>query len=169
VPDGEVASYEAFFRRVEPALRRAAHLYTGDVEQAHDLVQEALVRAWERWPRLARHPHPDAWCLKVMRNLATSRWRRVRLEEKHRSATRTAAADAPGAGHLDIAAALKRLPADQVQALVLHDVLGHTADEVAQEMGTVPGTVRSWLSRGRRALAAELGLDRPQRAGEGRQ
>jgi RNA polymerase sigma-70 factor (ECF subfamily) len=165
--EAEERDYEGFFRSVEPGLRRAAYLLTGDSSQAHDLVQETLARAWENWPRVSRHPHPDAWCRTVLRNLATSRWRRARLERRH--APVTLARDVgPSAGHLDIVAALRRLPARQAQALVLHDVLGFTAQEVADEIGSPAGTVRAWLTRGREALARDLGEPRPQKVEGGR-
>lgn len=155
-------TYEQFFRSVEPELRRAAYLLTGDIGQAHDLAQETLVRAWEHWPQVSRHPHPDAWCRTVLRNLATSRWRRTQLE---RSQMQLVGRGESGVseGHLDVVAALRRLPIKQGQALVLHDVLGFTTQEVADELGTPAGTVRAWLTRGRQTLARELGI---RRAGE---
>ena len=61
-------------------------------------------------------------------------------------------------GHLDVVDALRRLPSDQQRALVLHDVIGLSVAEVARELRVPEGTVRSWLSRGRAALAADLGV-----------
>ncbi len=49
---------------------------------------------------------------------------------------------------------------------MLHDVVGLSVNEVASDLEVPEGTVRSWLSRGRTALATELGLDRAW-AGEG--
>ena len=66
---------------------------------------------------------------------------------------------APGVGHLDIAEALHRLSRSQQRALVLHDVVGLSVVEIAAELNVPRGTVRSWLSRGRAALAADLGLN----------
>ena len=52
--------------------------------------------------------------------------------------------------------ALRTLPADQRQALVLHHIVDLPVAEVAHEMGVAVGTVKSWLHRGRAALAAQL-------------
>jgi RNA polymerase sigma-70 factor (ECF subfamily) len=153
--DAEVEDYETFFRSVEPMLRRVAFLYTGDTELAHDLAQETLVRAWQHWSRVSVHPHPDAWCRIVLRNLATSRWRRAALE-RSRTPAEPGMAAAPSAEHLDIVAALGKLPASQRQALILHDVVGFSAEEIADELRVPAGTVRSWLSRGRHAMAESL-------------
>ena len=45
----------------------------------------------------------------------------------------------------------------QRQAIVLHHLIDLPVDEVAAILGTRTGTVKSWLARGRRALAAKLG------------
>jgi RNA polymerase sigma factor (sigma-70 family) len=62
--------------------------------------------------------------------------------------------------------ALGTLPVRQRQAIVLHYLVGLPVEEVAQTLRAPAGTVKSLLSRGRRALAARLGeaeevLDRP--------
>ena len=63
--------------------------------------------------------------------------------------------------------ALRTLPIRQRQAIVLHRTwVGLPVEEVAQTLRIPAGTVKSLLSRGRRALAARLGeaeevLDRP--------
>jgi RNA polymerase sigma-70 factor (ECF subfamily) len=67
---------------------------------------------------------------------------------------------APGVGHLDVAKALRQLPDQQRNSLLLHDVVGMSVAEVAVEMGVPEGSVRGWLSRGRRTLAENLGLSR---------
>ena len=165
--DEGVEGYEQFFRAVEPMLRRVALLYTGDSEQAHDLAQETLVRAWQNWSKLSSHPHPDAWCRTVLRNLATSRWRRAKLERTH-TTDRTRSEAGPSAEHLDLLAALHRLPVKQQQALILHDVVGYTVDEIAEELRTPSGTVRSWLSRARHELSRELADRLPETAEGGK-
>jgi RNA polymerase sigma-70 factor (ECF subfamily) len=56
-----------------------------------------------------------------------------------------------------LAQALRTLPMHQRQAIVLHHLIDLPIDEVAAILGTRTGTVKSWLARGRRALAAKLG------------
>ncbi len=166
-PDGDVEGYEKFFREVEPTLRRVAFLHTGNTDQACDLAQETLVRAWQHWPKVSRHPHPDAWCCTVLHNLARSHWRRAALE-RSRSTDKSGQTSGPSADHLDIVAALRRLSANQQHAIILHDVVGYTADEIALELHTSPGTVRSWLSRGRETLWHDLADRLPEQAKGGR-
>ena len=62
----------------------------------------------------------------------------------------------PGPDRVALVRALRRLPERQRQALVLHHMAGLTVAEIAADAGVAEGTVKSWLSRGRQALAAEL-------------
>jgi RNA polymerase sigma-70 factor (ECF subfamily) len=58
---------------------------------------------------------------------------------------------------LALVQALRTLPMRQRQAIVLYHLVGLPVEEVAQTMRVPAGTVKSLLSRGRRALAARLG------------
>jgi RNA polymerase sigma-70 factor (ECF subfamily) len=53
--------------------------------------------------------------------------------------------------------ALRRLPLRHRQALVLHYLLDLPVEEAARTLEVPAGTVKSWLARGRKALAAHLG------------
>jgi RNA polymerase sigma-70 factor (ECF subfamily) len=53
--------------------------------------------------------------------------------------------------------ALKALPTQQREAVVLHHMAGVPIDQIAAQLGAPVGTVKSWLSRGRVALARRLG------------
>jgi RNA polymerase sigma-70 factor (ECF subfamily) len=57
-----------------------------------------------------------------------------------------------------LVAALAELPGNHRRALVLHYLADMPIAEVAQREGVAEGTVKSWLHRGRAALAARLNL-----------
>ena len=57
---------------------------------------------------------------------------------------------------LALVEALRSLPVRQRQVIVLHHLVGLPVEEVAQTLRVPAGTVKSQLSRGRRALAARL-------------
>ena len=58
---------------------------------------------------------------------------------------------------LALAEALRTLPMHQRQAIVLHHLADLPIEEVAATLGARSGTIKSWLARGRRALATRLG------------
>ncbi|MGH9016344.1 MAG: SigE family RNA polymerase sigma factor [Acidimicrobiales bacterium] len=131
---------------------------TADVGAAEDAVQEAFGRLWTRWDVVSTYDRPEAWVRRVAVNVAISRWRRLRRFRPLGDTDRPAV-DAETGIDGDIGAALRRLPVRQRQALLLHHVVGLPVAEVAREMGVAPGTVKSWLFRGRQALHGALSIE----------
>jgi RNA polymerase sigma-70 factor (ECF subfamily) len=154
--------FDAFFRSACPRLVSQAYVYTGSLAQAQDLAHEALTRAWQRWERLRHYDDPGAWTRKVLFNLATSEWRRDRVRRDGGQRTLPLPLPLPLEGPdveaVALARALRALPVPQRQAIVLHDAIGLPVADIAKELEVPEGTVRSWLTRGRKVLAAELGI-----------
>ncbi|MFI5527129.1 SigE family RNA polymerase sigma factor [Kitasatospora sp. NPDC051853] len=152
--------YGAFYRASFALLVRQLYAMTGDFGEAQDAVQEAFVRGWDRRSKLSRDEGgPEAWIRTVAWRLAVSRWRRARRgreleQERMRFAPQVAAA--PGLEHTELVAALRRLPAAQRQAVVLHHLCDLSLQQIAAETGAALGTVKARLSRGRAALAGYL-------------
>jgi RNA polymerase sigma-70 factor (ECF subfamily) len=132
------------------------HALVGDLTEAQDLAQEAFCRAWQRWRTVSEYDEPLAWIRRVAMNLATSRWRRLRVAKAHLRRERPADVPPLGPDHVALVAALRRLPVDQRRAVVLHHLVDLPVAEVASELQVAVGTVKSWLHRGRAALAADL-------------
>jgi RNA polymerase sigma-70 factor, ECF subfamily len=151
--------FEDFYAAVFDRLVGQLYLVTGNLQDAEDVVQEALTRAAVRWSRLRRYSVPEAWVRRVAMNLASDGFRRVRrrlavavrlrvdLESRQLVAT-----ELPG-----LTEALRTLPMAQRKAVVLHHLLDLPVDQVAVELGVPVGTVKSRLARARGALATRLG------------
>ncbi|MFG2350808.1 SigE family RNA polymerase sigma factor [Streptomyces phaeochromogenes] len=141
------------------AKRMVATVYamTGDLAEAEDAVQEAYVRAWQRWPRLIRDGDPLPWVRTVAMRLAISTWRRTRgrLRAHFRHGPQ---ADVPelSADRVALVVALRELSPDQHQAVILHHLLDLPVEQVARETGASSGAVRTRLSRARRILGERL-------------
>jgi RNA polymerase sigma-70 factor (sigma-E family) len=136
------------------------YAYFGDRQEAQDVVQEAFCRALARWRKVSRYDDPVAWIRRVAWNLAVSRWRRARtaLGFLRRQSPAELHADGPGPDRVALVAALAELPDNHRRALVLHYLADMPIAEVADREGVAEGTVKSWLHRGRAALAARLNL-----------
>lgn len=144
------ASFEQVYRHYYSGLVGQLFLITANRAEAEEAVQEAFARLWARWPDLQHYDNHEAWARRVAINVAISRWRqRVHYVRLH--GTEDSAAQ-PGLISGDLVEALRALPAKQRQALVLYHVVGLSVAEVAADMSARPGTVKSWLSRGRAAL-----------------
>lgn len=149
--------YAASFRR----LTGQVYAMIGDLDEAHECVQEAFVRAWAHRRKLDRSDHPEAWVRVTAHRLAVSRWRRARLGRRtpDRALGLPMSAPAVDADHVALVEALRQLPEAQRTAIVLHHLADLPVHAVAAEVGAPVGTVKARLSRGRAALAALLSDD----------
>jgi len=130
--------------------------YVGDLQQAEELVQEAFCRAYARWRRVSGYDDPLAWVRRVAWNLATSRFRKLRTIAAHARRQRPVHVDGPSPDRVVLTAALSLLPERHRRAVVLHHLADLTVAEIARQEGVAEGTVKSWLHRGRVALAQTL-------------
>jgi RNA polymerase sigma-70 factor, ECF subfamily len=154
----DTEGFEEFYTATVGRLIGVLFPVTGDLHEAKDIVQEAYARASTRWARLRDYDAPEAWVRRVAMNLATDRGRR--LQRQARALLRAGPPPAVPPASVEamaLADALRTLPVHQRQAIVLHHLVDLPLDEVAAILGTRTGTVKSWLARGRRTLAARLG------------
>jgi RNA polymerase sigma-70 factor, ECF subfamily len=141
------------YRREFPSVFRAAYLVCGDRDLAEEATQEAFARALARWRRLGAQPWVGGWITTTALNIARRQLRR----RPERSADPAPAID--HAAILDLRAALRRLPARQQEAIVLHHLLDLPVAQTAAAMGCGEGAVKTHLSRARAALAQALTTD----------
>jgi RNA polymerase sigma-70 factor (ECF subfamily) len=147
---------EDFYAANVRGLVLQLYAYTGDLQTAQDVVQEAFCRALPRWDKIRDYDDPVAWVRRVAWNLATSRWRRARTAMDFVRRHREEHVEAPSPDRVALTAALARLPVNHRRAVVLHHLADLSVAEIADQCGTSAGTVRVWLHRGRAALANEL-------------
>jgi RNA polymerase sigma-70 factor (ECF subfamily) len=156
VGTGVEDDFDAFYAATSRGLLTQLYGLTGDWAEAQDCLQEAYARAWQRWSSVRDLEAPVAWVRVVGFRLARSRWRRAQQGARlHRTQLQP---DVPGPSPdaVALAAALRRIPEAQRQALVLHHLGDLSVADVARETGVPEGTVKARLSRGRAALAELL-------------
>ena len=144
-----------------PALWRYAAGLTGDPQMAEDVVQEALLRAWKR-PQILEQDEGSAraWLFTVVRNLVIDdrRSARVRRELPSDDLPERETTDQVDAA-LDVwlvTDALAQLSLDHRTVVVHAYYLRRTIAEIAADLGIPPGTVKSRLHYGIRALRLTL-------------
>jgi len=147
------ADLGAFAEEYRPWLVRRLALVVGDVAEAEDLAQQALLRAAERWP-LPDGSNTRAWLATVGLNLARDENRRRRrwgfLAIRETDQQWALAVDP------DLWQALQDLDRRTRFALVMTVLDGYEQAEVAEMLGVPRGTVASWLSRGKARLRTVL-------------
>jgi RNA polymerase sigma-70 factor (ECF subfamily) len=155
--------FDAFYAASSRRVLAAVSAMVGSQADAENAVAEAYLQAWNRWKHVGSHAHPEAWVRRVAYRHAVSSWRKAvnRLRAHHRD-TVSQEVDALNPDHVALIAALRHLPAGQRQAVVLHHLVGLSVAEIAEETGTAPGTISTWLVRGRRILAQHLADEDPR-------
>jgi RNA polymerase sigma-70 factor (sigma-E family) len=142
-------------------LVRLAVLMVGDQQTAEDVVQEAFLGLYRRWPALKDPERALAYArssvLNGCRMALRARFRRDKIAVAAPDDIESAEATALlGEASREVIAALGRLPARQREAVVLRYYLDMTENQAAQAMRVSRGTVKSATSRGLAALARLL-------------
>jgi RNA polymerase sigma-70 factor (ECF subfamily) len=154
----DAVDFDEFYAASSRRVLGQVYAMTGDLAAAEDAVAEAFTRAWQRWATVRLNDSPEAWVRTVAARTAVSGWRKARNRLlAHRRTHEPTDLPAPGPDHVVLIAALRKIPEKQRQALVLMYFADLSVAEIAVELRIAEGTVKSWLSRGRQALLAELG------------
>ena len=159
--------FEVAVARYTPALHEAARRLTGSTDDAADLVQDAVMRAWTFWDRFEPGSNARAWLQRILMNTFINAYRKQRRErelfraageESRRYAeTATDLHDAARDGLGDeVGAALAALPPEFRAVVELVDLGDFSYREVAQKLGCPIGTVMSRLHRARKQLQESL-------------
>ena len=144
-----------------PRLRRYARALAGDRYAADDLVQDTLERAWNKFHLWRPGSDLRAWLFSIMHNVFVNQVRSRRnklemaMEESPVVAVRATQSDAIELA--DVGRALRRLPDDQREVLLLVTVEEMTYEQASRVLSIPIGTVMSRLSRARERLRAVLG------------
>ena len=146
-----------------PNLRAFAISLCGTADKADDLVQETLVRAWDKQASFQPGTNLRAWLFTILRNEFYSQMRKRGREVSDADGALTVAmATHPEqAGKLDMQdfqAALAELPDDQREAIILIGATGLSYEEAAEICECAVGTVKSRVSRARKRLSELLGV-----------
>lgn len=139
-----------------PRLRRYARAMLGDRAAADDLVQDTLERAWSRFAQWRAGSDLRAWLFGIMHNLRVDQLRRGSLPthalDDDACEVPTRATQSDRLEVMDLESALRQLPDDQREVLLLVGLEEMSYAEVAAALGIPIGTVMSRLSRGRERL-----------------
>jgi RNA polymerase sigma-70 factor (ECF subfamily) len=155
---------EAFRRELVvliPHLRAFARTLCGDPTAADDLAQDAMLKAWDARASFEMGTNMKAWTFMILRNQFYSEkrrsWRQSQLDQEAAERTLVAVDDPEAPVALDeLRQGLAMLPIEQREALVLVGAGGFAYEEAAAICECAVGTVKSRVSRARRALQGIL-------------
>jgi len=153
---------DGLVRERGPALVGHAYLLTGDLREAEDLVQDALVKVFARGRPAAEIRSAEAYVRTAMHTLFLDGYRRRRHwgTIRHLAATpELSPTDGPDlvvGNRLLLVGALRALSPRERTCVVMHHVEDLPIDEIAAELSLSTGSVKRYLADGRAKLRAEL-------------
>mgnify|MGYP001611448358 CR=1 FL=1 len=142
-----------------PRLRRYARALAGDRAAADDLVQDTLERAWSKFHLYRRGTDLRAWLFTVMHNVYVNQLRAARRGAPLEDDMPELASPARESDTLvlrDLDLAIRRLPPEQREVLLLVALEDMSYEQAARTLGIPIGTVMSRLARAREKLRAML-------------
>lgn len=149
--------FSTFYAAERHRLVRGLSLALGDDALANEAIDEAFTRALHRWHVVGTFDEPQAWVYRTAKNWATSRFRRRSRDRRFAPKIATPEASVDPTPDPQLADALKRLPEDQRNVLVLRYYLDWTIEAAAEALDVSAGTVKSRTNRALSELNRLLG------------
>ncbi len=177
-------TFENLLRPHLKHLYRVAYRFTGSAADAEDLIQDLLVKVYQRPDEIDGVERLRPWLTRVMYRMFIDSRRRYARSPIHLAVDNTINGDEDSAPLHDslpsddaepdesleqahearaLQAALERLSDDHRVVIMLHDVEGYTLEEIAQVLDCPVGTLKSRIHRARarlRTLLAGTAADR---------
>lgn len=155
-------------------LYRFAYRLTHNERDAEDLVQDTLLRAYQKFDQFQPGTNPMAWLLVILRSIFINKYRKRRREGVNLSldelghSERVPAIDAallPSTPEefffhdlldIELRDALEKLPKHYLEVILLVDMEELSYRDAAEILDVPPGTIMSRLHRARKTLQAQL-------------
>jgi RNA polymerase sigma-70 factor, ECF subfamily len=172
--NGDAAAFEQLISIYDKKVYNLAYRMCGDREDASDLAQEALVRAYKAIGRFREQAQFSTWLYRIVVNVCLD-------HQRSRKRHPTVSLDEPLAGEdgdiprqltadtldpeaeyqqletqREVQRAIGRLNDDHRIVVIMRDIQGLPYEDIAAALGVALGTVKSRLNRARRALKEEL-------------
>ena len=133
-------------------LYRVAATQLHQPADREDAVQETLRRAWEKRRTLREERYLQTWVIRILLNVCHN----IQRVMKRIQPTDSLPSAAPREDTSALKEALLQLEERYRMPILLYYLEGYTVAEVAQILRIPQGTVKTRLSRGRKALKAFL-------------
>lgn len=142
---------EYLVERYTDMLLRIGYTWLGDMDDAQDVCQMALIRAWEQDRTFPSPEEEKAWLIRVCVNLCKdwkkSAWARRRTGLDERVDMEAAAPPDHGAVEL-----VQSLPPKYRQVVYLRYIEGYQVQEIARLLAVSPAAVTARLRRAKEKL-----------------
>jgi len=168
--NGDSSAFDQLVSRWERKIQGAIYRIVGSGEDARDLCQEAFLKAYRGLGSFKREARFSSWLYQIAVNSCRDRMRRQRgkttvsLDEMSETGELPFRGDGPSALELmeagdlsrTVAAAVRSLPEEQREVIVLRHLVGLSPGEIAGRLGRTEPSIHGLHHRGRGALRTTL-------------
>jgi RNA polymerase sigma-70 factor (ECF subfamily) len=174
--EGDIESFEALVRKYQGFIYNIALRMFANKEDASDIAQEALIKAYKNLKRFNERSLFSTWLYRITMNTCIDEQRKrqkqkiIKFQDKDNDDTRSYIENIKDKGLTPEEAALKKermdalkkaiqsLPDKHKSIIILRDIKGMDYESIGEVLGISNGTVKSRISRARQRLK-ELLLD----------
>ncbi len=144
---GDASAFEALYYRYRDWAVRLAYRFTGDRDDALDVLQETFTYVAKKFPGFRLSAKITTFLYPVVKHTAIriARKRRRYLSDQEVPQEAVAPGTQPHSSREELAAALRTLPEKQREVLLLRFVDGMSLNEIAETLRIKLGTVKSRL------------------------
>ncbi|NLW45632.1 MAG: sigma-70 family RNA polymerase sigma factor [Syntrophomonadaceae bacterium] len=173
---GDIRAFEQLAEKYQHKIYNLAYRYMGCEEDASDMAQEALIKAYRSLATFKGESSLSTWLYRITTNVCLDELRKRRrtlhmisLDEPVATVDgdeieRDIADPSPTADiiyqkketEVYIQSLINKLKPEQKAVVILRDVMGLTYEEIAEVLNCSIGTVKSRLSRGREILRKKI-------------
>jgi RNA polymerase sigma-70 factor (sigma-E family) len=159
---GRDEDYGAYVGARWNTLVRTAVMLGCPLEEAEDVTQEALLRAYVAWDKVIRADNRDAYVYRILLNTVISGRRRKWRSERPKADVQQLSERGDDEAGIELAdavlRALDRLPVKHRAVILLRYYASLSEKEIAEAMKIPVGTVKSRLSRAHARLSQDSPL-----------
>lgn len=173
---GDTEAFEELVEKYQHKIYSLAYRYMGNEEDASDMAQESLVKAYRKLHGFKGDSSFSTWIYRVTANVCIDELRKrkrtlhtISLDEPVATMDgdeieRDIIDNSPTADIVyerkelekDLQSLINTLNPDYKSAVILRDVMGFSYEEIAETLHCSVGTVKSRISRGRGILRKKL-------------
>lgn len=161
--NGDRRDQELLYRRYSPKLYGACLQYTGNDEEARDVLQEGFIKIFGNLPQYKFEGSFEGWMRRIIVNTALEKYRRrynlYRVDDIDSIDEPEASPDAGDYAGLevqDMLGLIRELPPKYRMVFNLYAIEGYSHKEISTLMNITEGTSKSNLSRARAILQRRL-------------
>lgn len=159
----------AFKMKFLPLSRRmywTAWQFTGNTQEAEDLVQEAFLKLWQKRELIDDIKNTEAYCTTLIKNLYLNQIRRRQIPITDEPSDELTAVNEDESDieeklekkeeSTQVKWLIEQLPEQQRKIITLHDMEELSNEEIQQQTGLQPTNIRVILSRARKTIRDKL-------------